>query len=209
MEETKGTCVAEAASDVVGTSVVHLCDELLVDLARAGDEQAYVELYRRHSPMTARVVQRITQNAEDTEDLLQEACIRAFRHLHSFDGRAAFSTWLTRIAVNCALMLLRKRRCRPEASLVTNGEGVLQNIYFVDRAPSPEREYVRNETHRRLEGAIRRLSPTLQAAVTLRYSNGLRIKEVARTIGISVPAAKSRLSRATSELRELMNERPA
>ncbi len=99
MEETNGTCVAEAAgyaaSDPKKSSVAYLCDELLVDLAKAGDEQAYVELYSRHSPMAARVVQRITQNAEDTEDVLQEACIRAFRHLHSFDGRAAFSTWLT------------------------------------------------------------------------------------------------------------------
>jgi RNA polymerase sigma-70 factor, ECF subfamily len=206
VEETNVTCDAHGAGM---SSVAHLREASLVDLAKAGGEQAYVELYRRHAPMAAGVVQRITQNYEDTEDVLQEACIRAFSHLQSFDGRAAFSTWLTRIAVNCALMLLRKRRCRPEASLTTNAEGALQNVHFIDRAPGPEREYAHKETCHRLERAICRLSPSLQAAVTLRYSNGLRIKEVARTIGISVPAAKSRLSRATSELRVLMNERHA
>ena len=83
------------------------------------------------------------------------------------------------------------------------------SIEFVDLSRNPEKEYAQLEESHRLEHAIHRLSPVLQTRCTLRYGNGLRIKEVARTIGISVPAAKSRLSRATSELRVLMNEHHA
>ena len=208
MNQTNVNCMARPDALAGKDSVAQLCDDSLVKLAQRGDEQAYVELYNRHAPMAARVIQRIMHNTEDTEDLLQEACIRAFIHLKSFDGRAAFSTWLTRIAVNSALMMLRKRRCRPEAALQTNKDDSTRRIEFVDRSPGPENDYVQREENRRLKSAILQLSPVLQTAVTLRYGNGLRIKEVATTIGISVPAVKSRLSRATAELRVLMNERP-
>ena len=100
-----------------------LPDPELVKLAKAGDQQAYSELYRHHSPMATRVIRRMTRHTEDAEDVLQEAFLRALRHLHSFDGRAAFSTWLTRIAVNCALMLLRRRRAHPESSIDINLDG--------------------------------------------------------------------------------------
>jgi RNA polymerase sigma-70 factor (ECF subfamily) len=207
VSDLNATCVFEPRSSF--NPVTRLCDATLVELAKAGDEQAYVELYTRHSPMAARVIQRMMHNAEDTEDILQDACIRAFVHLQSFDGRSAFSTWLTRIAVNCALMMLRKRRCRPEAMVHANAVEDIREIQFVDLSPGPEKEYAHVEASRQLKRAIRQLSPVLQTAVTLRYGNGLRIKEVAQTIGISVPAVKSRLSRATSELRVLMNERSA
>ena len=207
MKEINDICAFPEQSSA--DCLAHLSDNSLVLLAKQGDERAYVELYNRHSPMAARVIQRIMHNTEDTEDLLQDACIRAFLHLKSFDERAAFSTWLTRIAVNCALMMLRRRRCRPEIMVHANAIEDIRDLHFVDLSPGPEMEYVHLEASRQLQQAIRRLSPVLQTAVTLRYENGLRIKEVAQTIGISVPAAKSRLSRATSELRMLMNEQPA
>ena len=209
MNETNVACIEQSPACQGTNPVASLCDASLIEMAKEGDEQAYVELYNRHSPMAARVIQRIMRNTEDTEDLLQDACIRAFVHLKSFDGRAAFSTWLTRIAVNCALMMLRKRRCRPEALLQVSADDAIKNLQFVDLSPGPEKAYAHLEESRLLAVAIRQLSPVLQTAVTLRYGNGLRIKEVAQTIGISVPAVKSRLSRATSELRVIMNERHA
>jgi DNA-directed RNA polymerase specialized sigma24 family protein len=89
------------------------CDMCLVAAAKNGDHQAYAELCRRHSQRTLRTVLRITRNIADAEDTLQEALLKAYTHIGEFDGRSAFSSWLTRIAINVALMLLRKRRSKP------------------------------------------------------------------------------------------------
>src|SRR5580692_11582609 len=88
-------------------------DMHLVAAAKNGDHQAYTELCRRHSKRTLRAVLRITRNIEDAEDTLQEALLKAYTHIGEFDGRSAFSSWLTRIAINNALMLLRKKRSQP------------------------------------------------------------------------------------------------
>jgi RNA polymerase sigma-70 factor (ECF subfamily) len=94
-----------------------LSDSSLVVAAQSGVHQAYVELCLRHREMVFRTVHRITRNLEDAEDVLQESWMRGFMHIRAFDGRSAFSTWLTRIAINAALMLLRKRRSVHEYSL--------------------------------------------------------------------------------------------
>ena len=92
-------------------------DESLVETAQNGEHWAYVELFGRYRDLISCVVQRITKNSHDTEDVLQDAWMRGFVHIRRFDGRAAFSTWLTRIAINSALMMLRKRRWHKETSL--------------------------------------------------------------------------------------------
>ena len=85
-------------------------DEVLVAEAQSGDHLAFVELWTRHSNSAFRVVYRITGNQEDSEDVIQDAWIKAYVHLNTFDGRAKFSTWLTRIAINSALMILRRKQ---------------------------------------------------------------------------------------------------
>src|SRR3984885_1047997 len=90
-------------------------DERLVAVAKSGDRSAFAELWKRHSRTAFGKVYQITKNRADAEDVIQDAWIKAFIHLNAFDGRAKFSTWLTRIAINSALMALRKRRSRPEA----------------------------------------------------------------------------------------------
>src|ERR1700757_4578704 len=92
-------------------------DELLVSAASAGDSSAFVELYERHSRKVLPRIYRITKNREDAEDAFQDAVLRAFAHMKGFEGRSNFTSWLTRIAINSALMVLRKRRGGAEISI--------------------------------------------------------------------------------------------
>src|SRR5271170_8230202 len=88
-------------------------DVFLVAAAKDGNHQAYAELCRRHSKQILRTVLRITGNTADAEDMLQEALLKAYIHIEGFEGRSAFSSWITQIAINSALMLLRKKRSQP------------------------------------------------------------------------------------------------
>ena len=102
-------CDVEADSPMRSTLAV-ASDEALVISAKAGMHLAYAELCRRHSTSIFRTIHRITRSEEDAEDGLQESLLKAFIHLNRFDGRSKFSTWLTRIAINSALMIVRKKR---------------------------------------------------------------------------------------------------
>ena len=119
----------------------------LVTLARQGDHDAYMELCRRALPVAMGVVRRITRNEHDAEDAMQEALLSAYLNLRNFDERASFSTWFTRIGINCALMLLRKQRRSRLISLVDeDGEDLFAQL--PDPRPNPER--VCAEKQRRL-----------------------------------------------------------
>jgi RNA polymerase sigma factor (sigma-70 family) len=180
-----------------------LSDECLVAAAKSGDQAAYIELSSRHAPMVYRVVSRITRNREDTEDALQESLMRAFCHLKTFDGRSSFSTWLTRIAINSALMLLRKKRTRLETSL---DSGLADDTYqHVDPSLSPERLYLQRERERNLKRAIRRLPSALREVIEVRNAKDASVREVANIVGISVAATKSRLVRARKTLTASLN----
>jgi RNA polymerase sigma-70 factor (ECF subfamily) len=163
---------------------------------------AYGELCRRHSGVAFRTIYRITRNTQDAEDALQNSLMSAFIHLNQFDGTAAFSTWLTRIAINSALMLIRKKRAHPESALEPHGDGETREYEGIPgRSPNPESLLLESERDLHLEQAVRRLPPRLREVVELRSSKDISIKEVAATVGISTSAAKSRLSRAKNELR--------
>ena len=92
-------------------------DEVLVAAAKVGDHSAFAELWNRHSKRAFSTMYRITKNRQDAEDGLQDAFLKAYVHLNNFDGRSTFATWLTRIAINSALMILRKKRAHPEAQI--------------------------------------------------------------------------------------------
>jgi RNA polymerase sigma-70 factor, ECF subfamily len=181
-----------------------LSDTVLVELAKDGDHDAYAELRRRHLPMAARAARRITRNDEDTEDVVQETFLRVLLHIKTFDGRSAFSTWVTRIAVNCSLMMLRKRRGHREISMdSTDGNGY--PVYQVhDPAANPEALHARNEQLHLLRKAVRRLPPLLRDATVIHLSGDMQVKEMAAIVGISHAAAKSRVYRAGAELRAKM-----
>ncbi len=178
-------------------------DEVLVSAAKSGDAVAFVELSKRHSKMVLRRVYRIVKNWEDAEDVLQESLMRAFLHLKDFEERSSFSSWLTRIAINFALMSLRKKRGHIEISMevIHDDHGIRYRWEPKDPAEGPESRCSRREREDLLEGAIRKLPPKLRQVVQMKLIDGRSGEEVSQTLGISVPAAKSRLARAKTALR--------
>ena len=176
-------------------------DEVLVAAAKLGDCAAFAELWERHSNMAFRMAYRIIGNQDDAEDVVQEAWMKAYVHLKTFDGRAKFSTWLTRIAINSALITLRKRRAHPETSMeVTDGK-TWQHWEIEDTTKDVEELYARHERVERLRRAICRLQPILRNVVEIHQSNDRSVKEIADLAGVSVAATKSRLLRAKKILR--------
>jgi RNA polymerase sigma-70 factor, ECF subfamily len=178
-------------------------DQSLVSAAVAGDSTAFTALCRLHSPRLLRSVRQITRNHEDAEDALQDAFMRAFIHLKSFDGRAQFATWLTRIALNSALMILRKRKHFPVVSIDSDPqeEDRFFSLEIADRADDPERRLLRSETIEWVRRAIAELDPTPRVAMEFWNFDELSAREGARKLNISKAAFKSRLMRAKAAMR--------
>jgi RNA polymerase sigma-70 factor, ECF subfamily len=179
-------------------------DEGLVAAAKLGAHPAFVELWTRHSNTAFKMAYRIMGNRDDAEEAIQDAWMKAYVHLQTFDGRAAFSTWFTRIAINSALMMLRTRRALPETSMeVIDGE-TCRRWEIADQAKDVEQHYLMHEDAERLKRAICRLRPSLRIVVEFHQSNDRSLKEVAELAGISIAATKSRLLRARSILRRTL-----
>jgi RNA polymerase sigma factor (sigma-70 family) len=178
------------------------CDMYLVAAAKDGDHQAYAELCRRHSKQVFRTALRITGNIADAEDTLQEALLKAYVHIRGFEGRSAFSSWLTRIAVNSALMLLRKRRSQPVRCFESGPETHDFNLPEpMETYRSPEERCIQNALANELTQAIRYLPPNLRIVMQIRYRQDTPVTEIAKMLGISEAAVKSRLLRARSKIR--------
>ena len=195
--------VSSADNPVIRGSLNAMSDALLVSAAKSGDTIAFVELSRRHHAMVLRKTYRIVQNWQDAEDVLQDAFMKAFIHLKDFEERSSFSSWLTRIAINSALMLLRKRRFHIEISTGTTDDNceIRDRWELRDRAENPESRYARREREELLKGAIQELPPILRDIVQLSHGEDRSMEEISQLLRISVPAAKSRLARARRALR--------
>jgi RNA polymerase sigma factor (sigma-70 family) len=180
-------------------------DNLLVEAARAGQEWAFIELCARYSKRVFNTIYGVTKNREDAEDALQDSMMRAFLHLKQFDGRSSFATWFTRIGINSALMILRKKRIRLETSMDATAEGEgWQTWQIPDHSADPEKYYAGCERSMHLQRAICRLPNALRSVVERGQLEGHSMKQIARTMGISIPATKSRLARAKVALRKSM-----
>src|SRR5580658_4319459 len=176
----------------------------LVAQAKAGDVQAFTDLVNRYERKIYRLAKHITQNDEDAEDVLQDAFLKAYEHLDSFKGDSKFYTWIVRIAVNEALMRLRKRRTDRTVPLdepVDTGEEMVTREIAVWE-DNPEQRYSREEMHDILDQAVQSLKPDFRTVFVLRDIEELSTEETAETLGISIPAVKSRLLRARLALRE-------
>ncbi len=172
--------------------------------ATRGSQAAFGELCQRHSAQLFRTVRRIARNREDAEDALQDAMFKAFVHLHQFDGRSKFSTWLTRIAINAALMIVRKDRSRLKMSIDLDG-GVTAGgrcLEIADSTPIHDATFAEQERSALLKKAVSRIRPSLQTAIDLRYLHDCSIEETALKLGVSVGAAKARLFHARTQLRK-------
>jgi RNA polymerase sigma factor (sigma-70 family) len=182
-------------------------DALLVTSAQNGEHLAYVELCRRHREMVFRTVLRITHNTADAEDVLQDSWMRAFTHIGTFDGRSAFSTWVTRIAINSALAMIRRRRTQRESSLDDPVDpDNCRAIEMVEPSRNPEERCLETERRRLVRQAIKRLPTKLRTAMEIRQSQDGPMSELAMLAGVSVPTMKSRLVRARLRLREPLSK---
>ena len=183
---------------------VGLLFDALVAQAKAGDQNAFAELVNRYERKIYRLAKNITRNDEDAEDVLQDAFLKAYTHLDNFKGDSKFYTWIVRIAVNEALMRLRKRkndRSVPLDEPVELGEETVQREIAVWE-DNPEQQYSQEEWRRILDEAVDSLKPDFRTVFVLRDIEELSTEETAETLGISVPAVKSRLLRARLALRE-------
>lgn len=181
----------------------------LVSKAQAGDTAAFAELVGRYQHKIYRLAKHITQNDEDAEDVLQDAFLKAYEHLDSFKGNSRFYTWIVRIAVNESLMKLRKRRgdrfVSLDEPLETGEETVKREIAVWDE--NPEQQYSQEEMRGILDEAVQSLKPDFRTVFLLRDIEELSTEETAETLGISIPAVKSRLLRARLALREKLTRK--
>lgn len=170
-----------------------LSDTHLVCLAKGGDSQAFAFLLERNRPRLFRKLHSMLRQNEDAEDALQECFLKAWLHLNRFEGRAEFSTWLTRIAINEALMILRKKRRVDTCDA--------SDIDIPDSRSCPQRHYLWSEANAIVGHEIGRLPQKLQEAFNMRYVQELSTTEVAGSLALSEAAVKSRLNRVRLHLR--------
>lgn len=194
------------------TDHVNAHDTWLIAAAKAGNNDAFETLVRRHTQKILSMALRMTGHREDAEDVVQQSLQKAFVHLGEFEGKSSFSTWLTRIALNEGLMLLRARRRFRDVSIdagcdTDESSAVLE---LPHPGPSPERTYLQAEQRKNLSVAISRLKPSIRRAIQLKELNELSVKETARALGVSFSAVKSRILRGRKRLQATieMYDRP-
>ena len=189
------------------STVVKEDESALVAAAKAGDISAFETLVGRYERKIFRLAQNITQNREDAEDAMQESFLKAYEHLGEFQGNSRFYTWLVRIAVNQALMKLRRRRPNVVSldQELDTGEDMMPRE-VEDWGPSPEERYGQTELSGILGKVIGELDPPFRIVFQLRDIEELSTEETAEALGLSVPAVKSRLLRARLKLREKLNQ---
>ena len=175
-----------------------------IEALRDGDRAEFAHIVEQYSPMIYRLGLKMLNNPQDAEDILQETFIKAYKHIHNFDGRSSVSTWLYRIATNEALMSLRKKHLDTVSyDTPTHYETEPQEpLQIVDWCCLPEDEYLTAEGRLRLDEAAERLPESLRIVFVLRDIEGLSTRETAEVLEISEMAVKTRLSRARLRLRE-------
>jgi len=179
-------------------------ERALVVAAKNGDEQAFETLFKRYQRKTLSVVLRYTRVVEDAEDIVQQSFYKAFMHLCQFQGESSFSTWLTRIAINEALMFLRHVRLTREVSIdgIRDAEGSPVILEKPDSNPHPESSCSQREEVQILSEAVRNLRPGLRTAIVLRELRELSTSETACRMGLPAGTVKARIFRGKRQLRQ-------
>ena len=186
-------------------------DAALVFAAKSGDGHAFGILVKRYQRRILAVARRFTGIREDAEDIAQQSFQKAFVHLGKFEGKSSFSTWLTRIAINEALMFLRRVRGVREISIddLNGNEGTALHMEMPDSRPSPERALLESEQNKVLWAAINKLTPRTRKAIELRDLGELTTKEAAEVLGLSVDAMKGRLFHGRRKLHRVLKRESA
>jgi RNA polymerase sigma-70 factor, ECF subfamily len=181
-------------------------DEELVAAAKSGDEPAFETLFKRYQSRIFALALRYTRVREDAEDVVQQTFQKTFVFLNNFEGKSSFSTWLTRIAINEALMYLRRARALREVSIdnSSSGEGTAPHLEIADTSPDPETRYLQREDAQILSAAMEYLRPGTRIVLELRELRELSARETARHMGLSVAAVKARVFHGRKKLRRTL-----
>ena len=181
-------------------------EEDLVTAAKSGDEAAFEILFKRYQPRIFARALRYTRVREDAEDIVQQTFLKAFVHLHRFEGKASFCTWLTSISINEALMLLRKGRALRQVALddLSEDESDTRGLQIPDSSPGPEMSYLQREGAQVLCAAIDELKPRTRTAIELRELAEFSTQETARRMGLSVASVKARVFHGRRKLRKIL-----
>jgi RNA polymerase sigma-70 factor, ECF subfamily len=191
----------EVAIEVASRDNESLQVRKLVAAARSGSSAAFAELREIYARRVYRKLLIMTKNREDAEDALQDTFLRAYMALHTFEERSSFYTWVTRIAINSGLMILRRRRLRPEVSFDSTSETEeASGFEFKDTGPSPEYICVHRQRYAYMLRSIWKLQPRLRQVIEMQMTENRSIKEIAQALEISEAAVKSRLARARARL---------
>jgi RNA polymerase sigma-70 factor, ECF subfamily len=180
---------------------MHESDRADVALACGGDEDAFRALVERHSRYLYQVAYRLTGHAMDAEDVVQDTFLKAHRQLRRFEGRASVRTWLHRIAMNCAIDLIRARRHRELATNPVDLEAVTRGPAGVDAPPAPDRIAHSRQIEAKVAEALAGLTTLERAAFTLRHVEGRSIREIGESLGLKSEATKHSIFRAVRKMR--------
>jgi RNA polymerase sigma-70 factor (ECF subfamily) len=179
-------------------------DAVAVARARAGDQDAFGMLVERHSIRLFQLVYRMTGNEQDAEDVVQETFLRAYKQLNRFESRAGFGTWLHRIAANCSLDLLRKRKRQEQQADPAELESEEPMPTLSSHAPPPDDQVYHLEVQQKVEAVLEQLTPMERTAFVLRHFEGRSIQEIGRALGAGPSATKQSIFRAVQKMRRAL-----
>src|ERR1700723_2000006 len=201
--------VVGTAGNAVAASGTQFNEDKLIRAGQRGDAQAVDLLFERYHRPLFQTALRVLGNAEDAEDALQDGLLSAYRNLKRFEGRSQFSTWLTRIVINAALMRRRSAKARPAVSLdeTPREDELPASERFADSGPNPEQVFVSTELREIISENLDELSPLLRTAFVLRDVQGYSTGEAAKKLGVTENTLKARLWRARHQLAERLGRR--
>jgi RNA polymerase sigma-70 factor (ECF subfamily) len=176
-------------------------DATVVARVRAGDRDAFRVLVERYSRMLFAQSYRMLNNEDDAEEVVQEAFLRAYRSLTSFEERANFGTWIYRIAANCALDLLSRRKTQPQPVAAVEEDEDPPELRVASSAPDPEQLAYSGEMQRRIAAAMDGLTPVERTAFVMRHFEGRSVEEISATLKVRAGAAKQSIFRAVQKMR--------
>lgn len=177
-------------------------DYALIRSVLAGEKDAYGLLVARHSQSVFRVAFRITENEADADEVVQETFLRGYRKLEDFDARSNFRTWIYRIAMNCALDVLNKRKGRTTVLIAEEYDGEQATVQVADRTAGPDRLLLSQEMEARRQAAMERLTPAERVAFVMRHMEDRSTEEIAGALGMTTNSAKQAVFRAVQKLRQ-------
>ncbi len=183
-------------------------DQRLVQLARRGDQKAFEELLNQYRNLVYHVMYRMVQNPQEAEDLTQEAFMKAFHAIHSFNETFAFSTWLMKIATNNCIDFLRKKKLKTfsiDQPIQYKDEKI--RVDLPDKEPTPEKRLLEQERKRLLQEAIESLPTLYRTVILLRHQEEKSYEEIAELLNIPIGTVKARLFRAREMLNKIIKDK--